>query len=491
MTGITAAIYLKQAGRTVAVVDTHHVGTGESGHTTAHITEVIDTRYHKLLSDFGLNGARVAAESNRSAIGAIDQLVTQHGLECDFRRVPAYLYAEDQAGKEELEKEYEAARKIGLKVSREKEPPIAKLWKNHSIRSALRFEDQAAFHPRKYLLGLARAIQGQGSHIFEKSHVKEIREGTHCHVITDQGEIISRDVIVATNSPISNRFTLHTKNAAYRTYAIAFPAPESHKFYDALYWDTQDPYHYIRQEKVGDELYWIVGGEDHKTGMERDTQDRFDRLIQYSKNKFNLKDIDLNKLYRWSGQIIEPADGLPYIGKNPGDQHTYIATGYAGNGMTFSTVAGLLLTDLILGMKTPWAKLYSPSRIKPLASAMTFLEENKDYPLCMIKDRITPAEASSVAEVKPGEGKIVRVKGKKTAVYRAEDGTVQALSPICTHLGCYVAFNNSEKSWDCPCHGSRFSTDGKVINGPTKAPLKPINLEVEEESEKKDSSEVA
>ncbi|MBC7692428.1 MAG: FAD-dependent oxidoreductase [Methylotenera sp.] len=473
MTGLTAALLLKKAGKSVAVVEMHHVGTGESGHTTAHLTELIDTGYSQLVSDFGVSGAKTAASSGRAAIELIALLSESLDIDCDFERVPAYLYSEDRSGVSKLKKELKSLKKVGIRADYQKDIPLP-----FPIKGAVRIDDQAQFHPYRYMRGLASAIHGKGSFVFENSIVREVKEEKNsCTVRTDAGEITATDVIVATNSPSFCRMTLHTKISAYRTYAMAVEvdADLSGKLRNVkgLFYDTADPYHYIRSQKIDKINYWIIGGEDHKVGMEEDTDQRFAQLEAYSQERFDIKSVD----YRWSGQIIEPMDGLPFIGLNPGSSHQYLATGYSGNGMTFGTVAGMLCSDLILGVKNPWSELYDPGRIHAKASAATFLSENKDFPICFIKDRVAAPEATSLGEVSPGEGKIIKVNGKTAAVYRNLAGEVQAVSPVCTHMGCYVRFNDSEKSWDCPCHGSRFGTDGEVLNGPAKKDLQPVSLE--------------
>lgn len=476
ITGLTAAMRLKQAGKRVAVLERTHIANGESGHTTAHITEVIDTRYYKLVSDFGAKGARMAAESSRAAIDQIEKWVSEFNIDCDFMRVPAFLYAESRRDVRELRKEACAMRRAGVEAEMTTEVPLP-----FRVQAAIRVKDQAQFHPRKYLLALAEKIHGDESHIFEKTKVVDMTDGDPCHLTTENGSVIAKEAIFATNTPINNRFFLHTKLAAYRTYAIAVKVSKQ-SLEPGLYWDTAEPYHYTRvvSGEMNDTL--IIGGEDHKTGMVEDTETRFRKLESYSRDHFAVDTVET----RWSGQVLEPVDGLPYIGLNSMSKHFYVAAGFAGNGMTFGTISGMLLSDLITGHKNKWADLYDATRVKPWASALTYLHENKDYPLCMLADRVRPAEARSIDEVKPGEGKIVAHNGEKVAVYHDPNGAVYAVSPVCTHMGCLVHFNNSEQSWDCPCHGSRFAVNGEVMNGPAVTALKPVDLTVAKpEAEKK------
>lgn len=295
-----------------------------------------------------------------------------------------------------------------------------------------------------------------------------IDDAEPCRVHTENGACVTADrVILATNAPL-NKVLLQTKIAHYRSYAVSGPVATAPH---GLFWDLDDPYHYIRNHRFDDVLHLIVGGEDHKTGQKADTEGSFERLSSYAK-RFGLTSI----ASRWSGQIIEPVDGLPYIGLNAASHRTYVATGYSGNGMTFGTLAAMILSDACLGRKNPFAELYDATRFKPLASLSSYISENLDFPMHLIRDAIKPPEVRSIDEIKPGEGAIARVGKERLAVYRREDGAVVALSPICTHLGCHVSFNKAEKTWDCPCHGSRFNTQGEVVNGPAVKALRRRNI---------------
>jgi Rieske Fe-S protein len=274
-----------------------------------------------------------------------------------------------------------------------------------------------------------------------------------------------------TNAPTSSRFALHTKIAAYRTYALAATLPKP--FPPGLFWDLDDPYHYLRTQHTDLGTFLIVGGEDHKTGKETDTETRLSRLGAY----MHVRLPDAQVAYRWSGQIIEPADGLPFIGKNAGSQHVYVATGFSGTGLTFGTLSGMILSDAVLGVANPWAKLYRATRIKPLAQAREYLSENVDFPATLARDRLAASEVAGTQEIPRGEGRLMRAHGKMLAVYRDPAGALHARSAVCTHLGCHVHWNNAETTWDCPCHGSRFGVDGSVINGPATKELAEAHVE--------------
>jgi Rieske Fe-S protein len=339
--------------------------------------------------------------------------------------------------------------------------------------AVLRFPGQARFHAVRYLAGLAAAIARHGGRVYSGAHVREVHDASGdapCTVVTDRGITVrARDVIVATNTPFNDRVTMHTKQAPYRTYVVAL-AVERGRIPDALYWDTLEYYHYVRllgdaAEAGADRDVLIVGGEDHKTGQEDDENAHFDALERWARANFPVGDV----VARWSGQVMEPVDYLAYIGRNPGDRHVWIATGDSGNGITHGAIAGILLGALVRGDDHPWATLFDPSRIT-LKAAPTWIEENANVAAQYV-DLVTPGEVSSVDEVPPGQGRILRDGLKKLAVYRDEGGAVTVRSAVCTHLGCIVDWNAAEKTWDCPCHGSRFSTQGEVLNGPASAPL--------------------
>jgi glycine/D-amino acid oxidase-like deaminating enzyme/nitrite reductase/ring-hydroxylating ferredoxin subunit len=468
ITGVTAARLLKLGGRRVALVESRRIGKGETGKTTAHLTEVTDLRFHKMISRFGEGGARLTLQGHRAAIDRIAAFVRELQIDCQFERVPGYLYAETAAQAKLVDQELKAAKKLGLKVA-----PVEGLPLPFTVLRAIRFEDQAQFQPRAYVLALAKGLDGDGSHIFEQTHVMEIEEGKPCRVTTEGGSITARDVIVAAHVPIANKFFTHTKLAAYRSYAVgaAVATPPS----PGLFWDTDEPYHYIRGHVVDGVPYLIVGGEDHKVGEVDDTTLPFERLEAYLRTRLG---IDLAATdFRWSGQIIEPADGLPYVGRNAQSGHVYIATGYSGNGMTNGTLAGMVLSDQVQDIPNPWSELYDATRFKPIASAAAFVSENIDFPKHLVADRLPPAnDAEDIESLPAGEGVVVNVSGKKLAVYRNGHGDLSALSAVCTHLGCLVHWNTTEKSWDCPCHGSRFDPLGRVLNGPATAPLEPGDI---------------
>lgn len=461
ITGLTAATLLKKAGLSVAVLEADSVAEGVSGLTTAHVTEALDRSCRQLIKDVGEDNARLAADSARSAVARIAAFVGEEGIDCDFARVSGFQYTEDPEGMTELEAELEAAARIGSEMTLTREVPLP-----FKVAGALRLDGQAQFHPRRYLLPLALAIPGHGSHVFERTRVLEVEDAERCRVVTSGGTVTARHVILATHAPFNN-VLLQTRTASYRSYVLALRLTAGQEPPPALFWDTEDPYHYIRSQPSEAGPLLIVGGEDHKTGKDEDTTQRFEALLAFASARFKVESVQ----YRWSAQVIEPVDGLPFIGRDPGSANVYVATGYSGTGMTFGTLAAMINTDLILGRENPYQDLFDPGRFKARASIVDFVKENIDFPVHLVKDRLKGAEATSLAEVAKGEGKIVELAGEKTAVYRDEQGLLHAVSPVCSHLGCLVGFNNAEKTWDCPCHGSRFDKDGRVLNGPAVTPL--------------------
>jgi glycine/D-amino acid oxidase-like deaminating enzyme/nitrite reductase/ring-hydroxylating ferredoxin subunit len=471
ISGLSVAYHLARAGRAVVVIDDGSVGGGETGRTTAHITAALDDRYYEIEKLHGVEGSRLAAESHRAAIDRIEAIASLEDIDCDFQRVDGYLFLGGGDKREELERELDAAHRAGLRDVELVERAPIDFW---DTGPALRFPRQAQFHPLKYLNGLVRAILRDGGHIYTQTHAEKIEDGEPCRVTTTDGHVITSDyVVVATNTPVNDWVILHTKQAAYRTYVVGARVPRG-SVPRGLYWDTPDPYHYIRVQEVDSRIdsaqledILIVGGEDHKTGQEDDTETSFKRLEDWTRERFPMvKDFD----FRWSGQVMEPVDYMGFIGKNPGvDEHTFVVTGDSGNGMTHGTIAGVLLTDLITGRKNPWASLYDPSR-KSIRAAGEFLKENLNV-AGQYADWLTGGDVDSTDQIAPGSGAVIRRGARKIAVYKDDAGNVHLRSAVCTHLYCIVDWNSTEKTWDCPCHGSRFDPFGKVINGPAITPL--------------------
>jgi glycine/D-amino acid oxidase-like deaminating enzyme/nitrite reductase/ring-hydroxylating ferredoxin subunit len=470
--GLSTAYFLAKAGRRVVVLDDGPIGSGETGRTTAHLTAAMDDRIHVLEQVHGEEGARRIVESHTVAINRIELVVRAEGIECDFRRVDGYLYLAAGDSHDTLEKELAAAHRAGLADVRLVDRAPIPQWESGP---ALVFPQQAQFHPLNYLHGLATAIEQMGGQIHCGTHVQSIEGGDPCVVHTsDQRTITAAAVCVCTNASISDMVKTHALQAPYRSYVVALSVPRG-SVTPALYWDTGNPYVYVRTQPIdppadgttrGDTLMdaLIVGGEDHRTGEDEDAEARWQRLERWARERWPAaRDV----LYRWSGQVLEPNDYAAFIGPNPdGARNIYMASGDSGQGITHGTIAGLLLTDLITGVENPWATVYDPRRVslraRPVAEA---LHHNVDVAMHMVGDWISPDRVSLDA-IPPGEGRVVRDGMKKMAVYRDPGGTLHYRSAVCTHLRCVVDWNGAEKSWDCPCHGSRFDPMGKVLNGP-------------------------
>jgi glycine/D-amino acid oxidase-like deaminating enzyme/nitrite reductase/ring-hydroxylating ferredoxin subunit len=466
--GMSTAYLLAREGKSVVVLDDGPIGGGMTQRTTAHLVNALDDRYFELERLHGEEGARLAAQSHTAAINAIEAIVDQEAIKCEFERLDGYLFVPPHDSKKILDDELEAANKAGLtEIEKVERVP----WDSYDTGPALRFPNQGQFHPLKYLAGLAKAIKEKGGRIYTQTHAKEIEGGKQARVETSNGGVVTAGAVaVATNTPVNDLIAIHTKQAAYQTYVIGARIPKG-SVTRALYWDTPDPYHYIRLETVGRgaEAYdiLIVGGEDHKTGQQDDANKRFGALERWTRHRFPMVE---GIEYRWSGEVMEPIDGLAFIGRNPMDQkNVFIATGDSGNGMTHGTIAGILLTDLIMERKNDWESIYDPSRVT-LKALPTFVKENLNVAM-QYTDLVVAGDVESVDEIKPGFGAVISRGLSKVAAYRDPEGEVHELSAVCQHLGCIVNWNTLENTWDCPCHGSRYDALGHVIQGPANADL--------------------
>jgi glycine/D-amino acid oxidase-like deaminating enzyme/nitrite reductase/ring-hydroxylating ferredoxin subunit len=472
--GLSVAYQLTKSGKSVVVLDDGPIVSGETERTTAHLVNALDDRFFELERLHGEKGARLAAESHTAAIDAIERVIATEGIACDFARVDGYLFKAPDAPADILERELEASHRAGLvDTTLVDRAPLA----TFDTGPALRFPRQGQFHPLKYLSGLAKAIVGNGGKIFSHTHATKFSGGKNAHVETANGSVVSCDAIVlATNTPVNDRLAIHTKQAPYRTYVIGAAIPAG-SVPQVLYWDTSDPYHYVRLQpdvQSGRDVL-IVGGEDHKTGQADDAEERYARLEAWTRERFPMA---TEIAFRWSGQVMEPVDGMAFIGKNPVDHdNVFVVTGDSGNGMTHGSLAGLLLRDLILGRENEWAELYNPSRIS-LHAVKDYTRENLNM-AAQYFDWLTAGDVEKEKAVPRGTGAIVRHGLKKVAVYRDHDGTLHECSAVCPHLGAIVCWNHGEKTWDCPAHGSRYDRFGKVLNGPANSNLKPVDVPVE------------
>jgi glycine/D-amino acid oxidase-like deaminating enzyme/nitrite reductase/ring-hydroxylating ferredoxin subunit len=468
ITGLTAAFLLTRAGRRVAVFERELIGAGETGNTSAHLTYETDLRLTDVAKRFGDDVARRVWEGGAAAIDLIESNAMQRGISCGFRRVPGFLCSSFTESRDEgaaLADEAALAARLGFAAKFVLPGPV-------TGRAAVAYADQAIFHPLEYLGGLALAIEGGGSFVFERSEVRDVLQDPL--VINVNGETVEcGDVIIATHVPLTGSTAMasammfQSKLYPYSPYVIGARIDES--LSPGLYNDTAEPYHFLRVHEDSLGRYAIFGGNDHKTGQSHDTESRFADLERKLLTLVPSAKVDR----RWSGQVIETDDGLPFIGKTAA--HQYVATGYAGNGLTFGTLAGMILHDAVAGVQNPWADLFDPGRKAKSPSAIgTLISENVDYPFYFIADRLRRS-SEGPQSVEPGEGKVLTIGGQRVACHRKPTGELVKVSAVCTHMGCIVRWNNAEHTWDCPCHGSRFTAEGLVLGGPAESPLERLD----------------
>jgi glycine/D-amino acid oxidase-like deaminating enzyme/nitrite reductase/ring-hydroxylating ferredoxin subunit len=469
--GLSCAYELATKGQSVVVLDRGAIGSGMTARTTAHLAPICDDAFSAMNKLRGEQVSRLFYESQAAAVDRIQAVCAQHAISCNFRGLDGYLFpavgTEPKEAKDELDTEYDAARKIGVPVEKASGLPL----KGQRDASCLRYPRQATFHPSKYLKGLVAVIKDHGGKVFANTPVVKFEENDRgVSVATKGGRVVrAARAIVATNSPINDRVAIHSKQGPYRTYAMAFTLPRG-AVKDALYWDTADPYHYVRLNPgPGTADYLIVGGADHKSGKADDGDVRFEALVAWIRALVP----DLGKeVHRWSGQVMETIDYSAFIGKNPGNENIYIVTGDSGQGMTHGALAGILLKDLIATGSSPWQDVYDPAR-KTASAVENFVSEN----ITAVKkfaEYLAPGELSSFDELAPGKGAIIRQGLTKIAAYRDQKGKLHQRSAKCTHLGCHIHWNSTEECWDCPCHGSHFSVDGEVLNGPAIMDLESV-----------------
>ncbi len=458
--GITTAILLKDAGQTVAVVEMHKIVKSVTGHTTAKVSALHGLKYHKLLRNFTEKKARVYAEANMTAIEKVASLVQQRSIDCDFKRTSAYTYTELDNNLGEIKRELEATQKLGLPTSFVVDTPLP-----FEIKGAVCLDNQAQFHPRKYLLALANSIPGDGSHVFENTRAFSTEEGEPCVVSTNQGDIRAKNVVLATAFPFHDTGHFYAKLYPYCFYLtgmhIKNDVPEG------MYYSDDGGSHSIRNQPTDDGLLLIVGGGHHKTGQGGDTFKRYQEVEDYARERFDTKSVN----YYWSTEDYSTPDMVPYIGKAPKTNHIYMATGFAGWGMTNSTVSAMLISDLILGRDNPWASFFDPSRHDIAQYGGTFMAEGINIVEQYGKEYLTSFEKMDPADLAEGEGKLIRADDKKIAAFKDDEGKIYTLSPSCVHMGCLVSWNAAERTWDCTCHGSRYNFNGEVIHGPATGDL--------------------
>jgi len=466
ITGITAALLLQQAGKKIILADAYTIGFGTTGGTSAHINTFADTSYKDTESAFGEKGAKLFAEAVNGGLKLISDQVKQYNIDCDFAIKPGYIYAEDDDQIKQLQNLYNGTVKVGVPIEYVTTVPVPIPY-----HKAVRLDGQAQFQPFKYLQAIAQEFVNAGGVILENTRIGEIisEGGLHTTDIQD-GSIKAKSVIYATHYP-SGINVFNFKCAPYRSYVIGVELADN-AYPDALIYDLQEPYHYIRTHEADGQRILLVGGNDHKTGHD-DPAKAFADLETYTRKYYNV----LSVKYSWSSQYYIPVDGLPYVGQMPmRADGIYCATGYNGNGMMLGSISAAILADAILGKENSYAELFSTKRIKPVDGFVEFVKENADVAYHFVADRLSVHETDSLKGLQPGSGEVVEFEGKKIAAYRDELGTLHALSPVCPHAKCIVSFNAEEKSWDCPCHGARFNIDGKILTGPAMHDLEKMDI---------------
>lgn len=465
--GLTTAYLLMKEGKKVCVLESFELASGQTSRTSAHLSNVLGTRYFDLEKYHGSNGPFMAAESHREAIQKIEDIITHEKIDCDFEYLDGFLFSDNEESDQILDQEFALCLRAGMsEVESLESVPLA----DFKIVSALRFPKQAQFHPLKYLKKMIEILQEGGVEIFTHTFVDEVQGGPEAFVKTRSGfKVNCSSVVVATNSPVNDLFAIHTKQYAYRSYVLTFEIPKG-SMQKALYWDTLKSYHYLRVQTT--ELYdvLIVGGEDHKTGQAIHPEQCYDELETWARQKIPFAG---KILQRWSGQTMGSMDGLGFLGHNPADRNNvFVITGDSGNGLTHATLGAMIIVDQIAGRKNTWEFLYNPSRISWRALP-TFIRENSNVAVQYI-DWLTPKAVANLDEISDGEGDVIRDGTQMIAAYKDESGNSYLLSAACPHLGGLVSWNTTEKSWDCPCHGARFDCYGKVIEGPAVQDLQKI-----------------
>lgn len=469
ITGITTALLLQEAGKKVLLADAQNIGFGTTGGTTAHLNNFFDSSYDEVIKNFGLENARLFATAGNEAMQVIKDNVVSYSIDCSYEERTAYLFSIKKNQNKMLNEIVAGTQKVGVAIDFINDSPFPVPY----LKIA-QLPGQAQFNPVQYIDGLAGEFIKKEGKFLKNCLVTGVQEGEVLSVETCLGLVKTKKLVYATHIPPGVNI-LHFRNAPYRSYAIAVELKDG-KYPQALGYDLCDPYHYYRSQVIDGEEYLIAGGNDHKTGHEENTSKCFKTLEAYVRKYFDVDRV----AFKWSSQYFIPADGLPYIGILPGGgENIYTATGFNGNGMILGTIAGRIISDLIITGENKYKELFSPSRVKPVAGFINFVKEAADVVGHLITDRFNTEKIKALVELAPGEAKVVKYDGHTIALYKDEQHQFHALSAACTHIKCTVGWNNTEQTWDCPCHGSRFSIDGEVLNAPARKHLEKIRLQDE------------
>jgi glycine/D-amino acid oxidase-like deaminating enzyme/nitrite reductase/ring-hydroxylating ferredoxin subunit len=468
ITGLTLGVELQRAGKRCLILEAQTLGFGTTGGTTAHLNTFMDTPYPQIIRNFGLENAKLVADAARDALNQVKINVEQYEIDCGFEEVSGYLFSQNEKQTKELIEIHDGCNQVGVSCSFVNDLPISIF-----SEKILKIEHQAKFHPLRYIQKLAEVFEKDGGVIVEGCRVTGSSKGQDgaVEIETSAGKFFSQSLVFATHIPIGVNI-IHFRCSAYRSYAMAVKL-EDGKYPDSLVYDMYDPYHYYRTQEIDGEKYLIAGGEDHRTGEEPNTNGCFLKLESHIRSHFNVSQV----ISQWSSQYFEPVDGLPYIGHLPGNpENVFVATGYGGNGMTYSHVAAITIKAMILNEKAKYEELFRPDRIKPVAGFTEFVKHNADVVKQFVGRWFGIESINGMADLAQGDGKVVKYEGESLALYKDEDGVLHAVNPACTHVKCSVGWNAAEKSWDCPCHGARYSVDGEVLTGPASRDLEKIEI---------------
>lgn len=466
ITGITLGMILQKQGKKCIVLEAKNLCFGTTGGTTAHLNTLLDNPYSAIIKDFGKDGAQTVAQATKDALALVESNVTAYNIDCGFERTSGFIFAQDETQADELNDIHNSCNEVGVVTSYTNGISVP-----FNFRKALEISGQGKLHPVRYVHAMAKAFEALGGAIVEQCRVENIEEGETISIQTSLDNLKAHTLIYATHIPPGINL-LHLRCPAYRSYAMAVKL-QGENYPGGLYYDMYDPYHYYRTQEIDGEKYLIVGGEDHRTGENTNTNKSFLQLESHIRSNFQVSEIS----HRWSSQYYEPVDGLAYIGKLPGArENVLVATGYGGNGITYSHIAALELADIILRKKSRYNDLFSPGRIKPVAGFTEFVKHNTDVVTQFVGKWFATERLEVFSSLAADEGKVVRLNNETMALYKDESGLLHAVNPTCTHMKCSVAWNAAEKSWDCPCHGARYSIEGEVLNGPADANLESIEL---------------
>jgi glycine/D-amino acid oxidase-like deaminating enzyme/nitrite reductase/ring-hydroxylating ferredoxin subunit len=467
ITGISTALRLQREGKKCVVLEAQNIGFGTTGGSTSHLNTLLDTAYYTIKNKFGSKNAELVYALAHKSLNQIEKNIIGYDIDCGFERKDAYVFAHDEKQRKELDKIVASSSEVGLKMDFSKSIPIPS-----PFEKAAKAPDQGQMHITKYLYGIAEAFERMGGRIIQNCRVTDcVEEQGETIVLTSKGNIKTEHVIYATHTPPGVN-VLHFEIAPYRSYVLAVTLADNN-YPDALVYDLDAPYHYYRTQEVDGKKYLIFGGEDHKTGHEENTEYCFTKLESYLRKQYDVEEV----AFKWSSQYFESADGLPYIGHLPGNpKNIWVATGFGGNGIIYGTATSCILTDLICKGSSPYEELFSPARFKPVAGFANIVKESADVVAMFIDKKFAVEEIEGAVALAHNDARLVKYESYTLGLYKDEKGKLFAVNPSCPHIKCSVGWNGAEKSWDCPCHGSRFSFTGELMTAPARKDLETIEL---------------